>query len=158
MQRSSFALRNRLLVALAQSVVVVECPEGSGALLSAEAAQKQGRALWVMPADVLRHSARGSNQLLLQQARPLLDPDQWVKALGPGPLAPRASMQSLPSAVSSKHTFDDPALITLLEDGATLQQLAQGLGRPPAALAEQLVQLELEGVLKAEAGMRWRLA
>ncbi len=46
----------------------------------------------------------------------------------------------------------------LLEDGATLEQLAHCLGRSPAALAEQLVQLELEGVLKAEEGMRWRLA
>ena len=157
-QRSSFALRNRLLVALAQVVVVVECPEGSGALLSAKAAQKQGRALWAMPGDVLRHSARGSNQLLMEQARPLLDPDQWVEDLGAGPLAPRCELQALRSAVPPQQGLHDPSLMTLLEDGATLQQLAQGLGRSPAALAEQLVQLELEGVLKAEAGMRWRLA
>ena len=61
-------------------------------------------------------------------------------------------------AVASHKALHDHALLTLLEDGATLQQLAQGLGRSPAALAQQLVQLELEGVLKAEAGMRWRLA
>lgn len=157
-QRSSFALRNRLLVALAQTVVVVECPEGSGALLSAKAAKKQERALWAMPADVLRHSARGSNQLLSDQALPLLDPERWVEALGAGPLMPRCEVLGLRHAVAAHTAFHDPALMTLLEDGATLPQLAQGLGRSPAVLAEQLVQLELEGVLKAEAGMRWRLA
>ena len=157
-QRSSFALRNRLLVALAQTVVVVECPEGSGALLSAKAAKTQGRALWAMPADALRHSARGSNQLLIDQARPLLDPEQWVEALGAGPLTPLGGVPGLRNAVASHKALHDPALLTLLEDGATLQHLAQGLGRSPAALAQQLVQLELEGVLKAEAGMRWRLA
>ena len=124
----------------------------------AKAAKTQGRALWAMPADVLRHSARGSNQLLIDQARPLLDPEQWVEALGAGPLTPLGGVPGLRKAVASHKALHDPALLTLLEDGATLQQLAQGLGRSPAALAQQLVQLELEGVLKAEAGMRWRLA
>jgi hypothetical protein len=38
-----FASRNRLLVALAAALVVVECPERSGALLSAELAWKPMR-------------------------------------------------------------------------------------------------------------------
>ena len=96
-QRSSFALRNRLLVALARAVVVVECPQNSGALITARAALEQGRALWSMPADVLRPSGQGSNRLFLEGARPLLDPDQLLQTLGQAPLA------ELPSSAASSH-------------------------------------------------------
>jgi DNA processing protein len=164
-QRSSFALRNRLLVALSRAVVVVECPVDSGALISAREALTQGRPLWAMPGDVLRSSARGSNQLLQQGAHPLLDVTAWVHALGPCPL-PAVSCQheqrldSAPHAAHGQQRLAelDPALVALLEDGASLPRLASQLGRSSSQLAEQLVQLELEGVLTAEPGMRWRLA
>ena len=60
-QRSTFALRNRLLVAVARAVVIVECPKASGALHSAAIAESMARPLWVIPGDALRHSAQGSN-------------------------------------------------------------------------------------------------
>ena len=159
-QRASFALRNRLLVALAQHVVVVECPDNSGALLSAEAARRQGRSLWVMPADALRASARGSNRLLREGARVLLDPWEWVRALGEGPLSCGGLEPSLLQGAAKTESLQqrDPALYGLLNDGASLPQLARELERSSTTLAQQLVQLELEGVLVAEPGMRWRLA
>ena len=140
------------------------------ALISAREALTQGRPLWAMPGDVLRSSARGSNQLLQQGAHPLLDVTAWVHALGPCPL-PAASCQreqrldsapldSAPHAAQGQQRLAelDPALVALLEDGASLPRLASQLGRSSSQLAEQLVQLELEGVLTAEPGMRWRLA
>jgi DNA processing protein len=39
-----------------------------------------------------------------------------------------------------------------------LETLGQELSRSTADLAEQLFQLELQGVVCAEPGMRWRLA
>ena len=162
-QRSSFARRNRLLVAIARHVVVVECPEGSGALLTAEAAVRQGRSLSVMPADALRPAARGSNRLLREGAQPLLDPESWVAGLGMGPLATPSRVSTTPqnngvSARANRLEHHDPALLALLDDGASLPQLAHALQRSSVALAEDLVQLELEGVVVAEPGMRWRLA
>lgn len=82
-----FASRNRLQVALAAAVVVVECPEDSGALHSAEFAWNQGLPLWAVPADAERLSALGSNRLLARGATPLLRPDDLTAQLGPGPLA-----------------------------------------------------------------------
>ncbi|KZR89421.1 DNA-processing protein DprA [Synechococcus sp. MIT S9508] len=63
--RSSFALRNRLLVAVTKAVVVVECPENSGALRSAAMARSLGIPVWVVPGDALRESSQGNNALLL---------------------------------------------------------------------------------------------
>lgn len=164
-QRASFALRNRLLVALSRAVVVVECPVESGALISAREALSQGRSLWTMPADVLRSSAQGSNQLLQQGARPLLEVTSWVQSLGLPPLASALGDPAKQSVLGGRAEMaqqrlakTDPALMALLEDGASLPGLTSQLGRSSAQLAEQLVQLELEGALTAEPGMRWRLA
>lgn len=159
-QRSSFALRNRLLVALSRAVVVVECPVGSGALITAREALIQGRSLWAMPGDVLRSSAQGSNQLLQHDAQPLLDVAAWVQSLGPNPLAQRqqGSASKSPADKVQRLAQTDPDLMALLEDGASLPRLASQLGRSSSQLAEQLLQLELEGILTPEPGMRWRLA
>ncbi len=82
-----FASRNRLQVALATALVLVECPLASGALHSADLAWAQGLPLWVVPADAARLSALGSNRLLARGATPLLTPADLIDQLGPGPLA-----------------------------------------------------------------------
>ena len=82
-----FASRNRLQVALATALVLVECPLASGALHSADLAWAQGLPLWVVPADAARLSALGSNRLLARGATPLLTPSDLIDQLGPGPLA-----------------------------------------------------------------------
>jgi DNA processing protein len=150
-----FALRNRLQVALASAVVVVECPEGSGALHSAEWAWKQELPLWVVPADAGKVSAAGSNRLLARGATPLLDPADLISHLGPGPLFSPGGRSGacLPS------TILEPLQEQLLEavgTGASLDQLSHTLGRPPAELAVSLLDLELTGRLIAEPGLWWR--
>ncbi len=148
-----FASRNRLLVALAAAVVVVECPMDSGALHSAELAWLQGLPLWVVPADAARVSALGSNRLLARGATPLLHPDDLIGQLGPGPLACRELSPRRSSACL------DPQARAVLEavgGGASLEQLSGALGRPGAELVPCLLNLELDGLLRAEPGLCWR--
>ena len=82
-----FAARNRLQVALVRAVVVVECPESSGALHSARLAWEQQLPLYVVPADAGKRSALGSNRLLARGATPLIEPSDLIQLLGPGPLS-----------------------------------------------------------------------
>jgi hypothetical protein len=77
-QRSNFALRNRLLVSVSCALVVVECPETSGSLLSAQIAHTQDCPVWVVPGDALRWSCKGSNGLLQEGATPLLTPESLI--------------------------------------------------------------------------------
>jgi DNA processing protein len=147
--KGHFASRNRLLVALAEAVVVVECPHGSGALHGARLAWAQELPLWVVPADTNRSSAKGSNSLLSQGATPLLDPADLLSSLGQGPLAVASSM------ARTTETSMDP-LLEALGAGASLEQLAQTLDKPLPKLAERLLQLELAGLVEAAPGLRWR--
>lgn len=168
-----FASRNRLQVALAAAVVVVECPLASGALHSAELAWKQGLPLWVVPADTGRLSAEGSNRLLSRGATPLLEPADLIRQLGAGPLR-RCSRRSCPDP-RGPFRPDAPALpgraaepgagglseadrhlLAAVGHGASLEQLSLRLGEQAATLASRLLQLELAGFLQAEPGLCWR--
>ena len=148
-----FAARNRLIVALASALVIVECPERSGALISARHAEALNCPIWVVPADAGRRSARGSNALLGPRAAPLLTADSLVAQLGPGPLGARDCLEPL---LAPQDQIVDQDLKGALENGATLDELQHGLGRPVGALSRELVQLELQGLVVCESGQRWR--
>lgn len=59
-----FALRNRLLTALAVGTVCVEAPERSGVLGVAALALDQGRDVFAVPANIDADAAKGTNHLL----------------------------------------------------------------------------------------------
>ncbi|MEY4298103.1 MAG: hypothetical protein RLZZ423_1282 [Cyanobacteriota bacterium] len=148
-----FAARNRLQVALAGAVVLVECPHGSGALHSARLAWATGTPLWVVPADVGRVSAAGSNSWLAQGATPLLDPSDLVASLGAGPL--RNGGRPEPRG-SGRLVEREAALLAALGAGASLEQLCQRLRQEPARLSERLVQLEMAGLVSGQPGLWWQ--
>jgi len=47
-------------------------------------------------------------------------------------------------------------LLAAVGDGASLEQISLQLGRPAGELAIALFQLEWEGLLRAEPGLRWQ--
>lgn len=152
-QPGHFAARNRLQVALAKAVVVVECPEASGALHSARLAWDQGLPIWVVPADAGKRSAAGSNRLLAGMASPLLDPADLLRHLGPGPLL-RAG--SAPKAGRAESACPDPELLEAVGCGASLEQLCLALDQPVAAVSSRLLALELAGAVRARPGLCWQ--
>ena len=141
-QRGHFAARNRLLVSLSCALVVVECPDRSGALISARLAAEQQCPVWVVPGDAGRWSSRGSNRLLQNAAAPLLSPKELVEHLGPGPC--------------HQANATAPALVKALGAGASIEQLQQTLKLPAGRLASDLLELELAGQVVCESGFLWK--
>ncbi len=70
---SSFKVRNRLMAAMAQSTVVIEAASRSGALITAHYACDYGKELFVIPGNPTYSHYKGSNALLREGAKPLLD-------------------------------------------------------------------------------------
>ena len=62
--RHHFPIRNRLISGISDGVLVVEAPEDSGALITADRAAQQGRDVFVVPGNIDVETARGSNALL----------------------------------------------------------------------------------------------
>ena len=69
----TFPVRNRLMAALSDAVIVTEAGAHSGALNTANHALNQGKEIFVIPGSPADESYIGSNALLRDGARPLLD-------------------------------------------------------------------------------------
>lgn len=64
----NFKPRNRIISGLSAGVVIVEAPERSGALSTANHASEQGRDIYVVPGNINNPNCAGSNQLLREHA------------------------------------------------------------------------------------------
>src|SRR5207302_10879926 len=84
----TFPRRNRLVSGLAAATVVVEAAVGSGALVTADAALDQGRAVLAVPGPITSPTSLGCNKLIQQGAKPPLRAADILEHLGSGGLAP----------------------------------------------------------------------
>jgi DNA processing protein len=128
-----FARRNETMAALGDVVVVIEAPEGSGALITAADARRIGRPVHAVPGPVGATAARGSNGLIAAgRARALVDVAAFVAELGLGGAA---------AEVAPAH-----ALAEILSAGPLHpDRAAASLGISPAALAALVLPLILDG-------------
>lgn len=78
----NFPNRNRIISGISQGVWVVEGGQKSGALITAKYAREQSKPVFTLPADINRESAKGSNQLLQQNAVPVLSSVDILNNLG----------------------------------------------------------------------------
>ncbi len=148
--RHHFPLRNRLISALSQALVVVEARERSGSLISVGHARDQGVPVLAVPGPVDAPVCRGSNALLRFTGESgvavCLEVDDVLRTLG---LPPAAYVASDPLA-GVESPGQRAILRALLDEPLAADDLAERLGRGAGELAADLVQLELSGRILRE--------
>lgn len=155
-QRGHFVARNRLLVAMASAVVIVECPERSGALITARMAVSTGCPVWVVPGDAMRWSAKGSNALLCGDASPLMSPDVLIRHLGQGPLAAGDKQPAQENDSQAALSSSQSALLQLIDQGSSVEELSLSLGCSIGSVVRDLLHLEVSGLAVCYEGNNWR--
>lgn len=70
--RHHFPLRNRIISALADVVVIIEAGEKSGSLITAMHGIEQGKTVFALPGNIYSPQSEGSNKLLYEGAFPLI--------------------------------------------------------------------------------------
>lgn len=78
----NFPARNAVVVGLSLGTVVVEAPEGSGALITAALTLRAGRHLFAVPGNADSPQSAGSNRLFAQGAIPVSGPEDICAVLG----------------------------------------------------------------------------
>jgi DNA processing protein len=162
-QARHFPQRNRIVSGLARAVVVVEAATRSGSLITAKTALDQGREVLAVPGHPFDARAAGCNMLIRDGATLVRGPQDVQEAIGaqvlpfseaqldredlPGPVPPRRPLAEMAQLHGQILARLGPS--PLAED-----QLIRDLGLPAAAIASQLLTLELEGqITRAPGGL-----
>lgn len=74
----SFPQRNRIIAGLTTKCVVVEAGQKSGALITAKFALENGRDVFAVPGDINSPYSKGTNQLIVDGATPIVDTNAFV--------------------------------------------------------------------------------
>ncbi|HLE30867.1 MAG TPA: DNA-processing protein DprA [Anaerolineales bacterium] len=147
----NFPPRNRIISGLAKGVVVVEAPEGSGALITAEFAAEQGRDVFAVPGSILQRSCRGTNKLIQQGAKPVLNATDVLEELNMT-LVTEYTQASL--AFPADET-ERQLMSFLSAEPVHVDELRAKTGLPIAQVSSTLALMELKGLVRQVSGMNY---
>jgi DNA processing protein len=151
-----FPLRNRIIAAIAQVVVVVECHRVGGALHTVEAAVRRGVPILAVPGSVRSPASEGTNALLADGCQPVRGADDVLAALDLERTGRAVPPTPAPGLELSE---DERAALTALGWQPTLtDEVMRRTGMPLDEVAIILERLEESGLIRRGAGWWERAA
>lgn len=155
--KKTFPMRNRIVAAWSQAVIVVECPEWSGARITANLAGELGRPIYAVPGQIDRPSSAGCHSLIREGATLVTSGQDILDDLSVLPLQENAGTQP-PVQDHPPLAPDERKIIDALAGGASLVDellLATRLSLP--AINATLLKLEIQGRVRQLAGSRFAI-
>ncbi|MEX0846517.1 MAG: DNA-processing protein DprA [Ilumatobacteraceae bacterium] len=139
-----FPLRNRLIAALSEVVVVVESRERGGSLVTASLAAERGIQVMAVPGSATNRAALGVNGLLRDGSAPVLGVEDVLVALS---LDHRRAESLFVDQRVRPQGGDLDCYRVCDERASTVGMVAERTGRPLLDVAMSLARLELGGWL-----------
>src|ERR1700682_5876537 len=146
--RQTFPMRNRIISGWSHGILVIEAGLNSGALITASQALEQGRSVYAVPGHINAPSAFGSNRLIQQGAKLVMDAsdilDDLQILLPETKPSPEAAARPLPELSAEERRVYDAieATETPIDEIATKSNL------PSGTVSSTLLGLELKRLVK----------
>lgn len=158
-ERGNFLARNRIVAGLVDAVLVAESAEKGGALVTANIANSYNREVYAFPGRISDRSSKGCNRLIRQNqaalvtsAADFVEMMNWETAFS----KPRKSQQEL--VFEDESSVRGKILRILREKGRVgISAISQGADCSVSLLAEELLNLEMEGLIRACPGGMYEL-
>lgn len=173
-QARHFPARNRIVSGLARAVVVVEAAARSGSLITARTALDQGREVLAVPGHPFESRASGCNILIRDGATLVRSAEDVIEVTGPARPAAAPARQpnlfaedgiaaappacpapeALPRAAPLRRiaALHDRILARIGPGPVSEDELIRDLAAPPREVSPVLVDLELDGRIRRDAG------
>ncbi|MEK7127608.1 MAG: DNA-processing protein DprA, partial [Patescibacteria group bacterium] len=126
----TFPVRDRIIAALADEIIVTEAAVKSGALITVRDAVKLKRKIWAVPGPITSKTSEGTNNLIFSKQA-----EMWLG---------QTSQQAL--------TFDNPVLALLQNESLSTDEIARKLNRSVSDLGSELSILLLSGKIVERSG------
>ena len=148
--KKTFPMRNRIVAAWSRAVVVVECPEWSGARITANLAGELGRPIYAVPGQIDRPSSAGCNALIREGATLITSGQDIVDDLSLLPLESALgesdnvdSGQVFPELDGSERLIHD----ALGNDSMRVDEILKNTELPLPEVNALLLKLEIQGLV-----------
>ena len=168
--KTTFPMRNRIVSGWSRATLVVEAPNRSGSLITANIANEQGRLVYAVPGPIDRPSSEGCHTLIREgailatSARHIIDDFHWQASPDPEqqelPLFDTKGITSTASTTASLGELDSNDLLvyhTLQLGFNTIDTLAVSTGLPTNELTASLVRLQMRRLVIPEPGGYFKL-
>ncbi len=141
-QAQNFPRRNRIISGLSKGVVVIEAPFKSGALITANFALEQGRAGFAVPGNIPNPYSHGSNLLIKEGAKLVEDVEDILEELN---IYLREEKAKPSPCLSNEEKI---MMNYLSEEPLHIDVLVKKSNLSPAKVAENLIRLEIKGLVR----------
>ena len=146
--RQTFPMRNRIISGWSHGILVVEAGSNSGALITAAQALEQGRSVYAVPGHINAPSAMGSNRLIQQGAKLVMDAsdilDDLQILLPETKPSPEAAARPLPPLSEEERRIYDAIDTT----ETSIDDIAAKTELPSGSVSSTLLRLELKHLVK----------
>jgi DNA processing protein len=146
--RQTFPMRNRIISGWSQGLLVVEAGANSGALISVAQALEQGRNVYAVPGHINAPTAIGSNRLIQQGAKLVLDAndilDDLQILLPAAKPALEAAVRPLPVMTEDERRVYE----AIRETETSIDDIAETAQLPDGTVSSTLLRLELKRMVK----------
>lgn len=146
--RQTFPMRNRIISGWSHGILVVEAGLNSGALITASQALEQGRSVYAVPGHINAPSAMGSNRLIQQGAKLVMDAsdilDDLQILLPETKPSPEAAARPLPPLTEDERRVYD----AINASETAIDEIATKCDLPSATVSSTLLRLELKRLVK----------
>lgn len=149
--KKTFPMRNRIVAAWSQAILVVECPAWSGALITANLAGEMGKPIYAVPGQIDRPTSAGCNNLIRDGAILVTGGQDILDDLSVLPLQnPSLAVQVPALAGVEQH------IVSALDEGAELMdEILAATQLPLPEVSATLLKLEIMGVVQQLPGSRF---
>ena len=146
--RQTFPMRNRIISGWSQGLLVVEAGANSGALISVAQALEQGRNVYAVPGHINAATAIGSNRLIQQGAKLVMDAsdilDDLQILLPDAKPSADAAVRSLPALSEDERRVYE----AIRETETSIDDISAKAELPSGTVSSTLLRLELKKLVK----------
>jgi DNA processing protein len=155
--KQTFPMRNRIVAAWSQAVLVTECPAWSGSLITANLASEYGKPIFAVPGPIDKPSSAGCHQLIRDGATLVTDASHVIDDMGELPFFTLNETPAQEEPQAPELPEEEARIFEAMPVGeeVAIDRLITETGLPSSAVTAGLFKLELRRLIRPLPGFRF---